>query len=84
MLESRHFREMVKEREISLALVQMAIANPDFTEEKSDDTRHYIRKCEGKAEKWLRVIVNVRRQPPVIVTAFYDRRLRRKGYENKI
>lgn len=69
---------MIKERNIPLDLVDMAIESPDFIEDKPDGTRHYLKKCDSMGDKWLRVVVNQLHKPKQRVTAFFDRRLRRK------
>ena len=78
MKDTRHFRDMLGERNIPFDLVDAAIASPDATEEKPDGTRHYLKKCESRDGRWLRVVVNVHTQPNQRITAFFDRRLRRK------
>ena len=38
-----------------------------------------VEKIDENNNKWLRIIVNVQEEPKKIVTAFFDRRLRRKA-----
>ena len=77
MIESKHFKEMLIERNISTDLVDVTIAKPDVIEDKPDGTRHYLKRLESYNNHWLRVIVNICKRPPIKVTAFFDRRLRR-------
>jgi len=79
MIDSKHFRDMIKERNIPLDFVDMAIESPDFTEDKPDGTRHYLKKCENMEGRWLWVVVNEQKNPKQRITAFFDRRLRRKS-----
>lgn len=78
MKDTRHFRDMLKERDIPIDLVDAAIVSPDKIEERPDGTRHYLKKCESRDGRWLRVVINVLAKPPQRVTAFFDRRIRRK------
>jgi len=42
---------------------------------RKDGTRHYLRLIEEFGDRWLRVVVNVRANPPTGVTVFFHRRL---------
>jgi hypothetical protein len=75
---SGHFEDMLEERGIARDWVQRTINLSDETEEHDDDTCHYLKRIPEFGNRWLRVIVNVNRQPKKGVTAFFDRRLRRK------
>jgi hypothetical protein len=79
---SGHFGDMLEERGILREWVQRASDAPDETEEHDDDTRHYIKRIPEFGDRWLRVIINLAKQPNKGVTAFFDRRLRRK-HENQ-
>ena len=78
LILTKHCKEMLEQRHIKEALVFSAIENPDRVEDLDDDTRHYLKKIDENNNKWLRIIVNVKVQPNKCVTAFFDRRLRRK------
>lgn len=82
MKRSKHFREMLKERNIEEEWVDRCEQNPDKTEDCDDGTRHFIKQVPEFENRWLRVIVNINVTPSKEVTAFFDRRLRRK-YENQ-
>jgi hypothetical protein len=77
-----HLGDMLEERHIARDWVQRAIDSPDETEEHDDGTRHHLKQIPEFGNRWLRVIVNVTKQPPKGVTAFFDRRLR-KRHENQ-
>lgn len=79
---SGHFGDMLEERGILRDWVQRALDAPDETEEHDDDTRHYIKRIPEFGDRWLRVIINIVKRPNKGVTAFFDRRLRRK-HENQ-
>lgn len=75
---SKHFKDMLRERDINLAWVEHAMSEPEMTEEHDDDTRHYLRKVPERDGRWLRVVVNTMVQPNQAVTVFFDRRLRNR------
>lgn len=77
-----HFDDMLKEREILPEWAERTRFNPDMTEEHDDGTRHYIKRIPEFGNRWLRVIVNVAVTPEHSVTAFFDRRMR-KRHENQ-
>jgi hypothetical protein len=80
---SKHFRQMTEERLISHDWVELTIRNPDEIEDHKDGTRHYMKQIPEYGSRWLRVVVNVRINPNRAITAFFDRRLGRKTYENQ-
>ena len=74
---SKHFNQMLEERNISREWVNQALDTPDNVEDIEDGTRHYIKQIPEYGNRWLRVVINVRVEPNRGVTAFFDRRLRR-------
>ncbi|MCP4626711.1 MAG: DUF4258 domain-containing protein [bacterium] len=74
---SKHFNQMLEERNIRREWVNQTSDAPDNVEEIEDGTRHYIKQIPEYGNRWLRVVVNVRANPNRAVTAFFDRRLRR-------
>jgi len=77
MVDSIHFADMLREREIRREWVNAALESPDRTEDHDDGTRHFIKQIPQFGDRWLRVVVNVAGFPERRVTAFFDRRLRR-------
>jgi hypothetical protein len=77
MIDTKHFKEMLKERNISMEMVNKAMTIPDKTEEREDGTKHYLKLFNINGGRWLRVIININSDPPRRITAFFDRRLRR-------
>jgi hypothetical protein len=75
---SKHFNMMLEEREILKKWVDQAIAAPDKIENRKDGTCHYIKQIPEYENRWLRVVVNTNVNPHRAITAFFDRRLRRK------
>lgn len=75
---TKHFREMLEERSIRLSWVELTLETPDGVEPHDDGTRHFIRRIAENENRWLRVVVNVKACPNRAVTAFFDRRLRRR------
>ena len=74
---SKHFNQMLEERNIRRDWVDQALDVPDNVEDIEDRTRHYIKKIPEYENRWLRVVINIRVNPNRAVTAFFDRRLRR-------
>jgi hypothetical protein len=75
---TRHFNLMLEERMISREWVEQTLESPDQVEDREDGTQHFIKKILEYGNRWLRVVINVRVDPNRAVTAFFDRRLRRK------
>lgn len=78
MKDSIHFTRMLNERGIFEKWVYDAMTSPDRVEHHEDGTTHYIKRILDYDGRWLRVVVNEQKVPLVKVTAFFDRRLRRK------
>jgi len=79
---SRHFKQILDERNIRQEWVDQTIASADRIEEKPDGTTHFVKRIDQYDKRWLRVIVTTRVEPHRVVTAFFDRRLRRKSHED--
>ena len=77
MQDTKHFKEMLEERNIRPKWIDAAVENPDDIKDQQDGTRHYIKQIPEYGNRWLRVIVNPAKRPPARITAFFDRRLRR-------
>ena len=77
MIDTKHFLEMLNERDIPLEMVDMTMSVPDQIEEMEDGTKHYLKQFESAGGRWLRVVVNMKSEPPRRITAFFDRRIRR-------
>jgi hypothetical protein len=77
MDESAHFLDVLAERDIRREWVELTVARPERVEDHGDRTRHFLCRIPDHGQRWLRVVVNVAAEPPVLVTVFFDRRLRR-------
>jgi len=75
---SRHSLLMLYQRRIKAAWVSEALEEPVYREIESDEIHHYIKNIEEKEGRFLRVVVNISKNPYLIVTCFFDRRLGRK------
>ena len=69
---------MLKERGIRREWIEQALQAPNRIEDREDGTRHFIKQIPEYENRWLRVVVNVSLDPHRAITAFFDRRLRRK------
>lgn len=78
MDETKHFGDMLKERNILRSWIERTERDPDSVEAHDDGTRHFIKQISENDGRWLRVVVNVAAFPNRRVTAFFDRRLRRQ------
>ena len=76
MQYTRHFKDMLKERSISMSLIKRTLAEPEKVEDHSDGTKHFLRQTPEHGNRWLRIIVNTTAVPNKAVTAFFDRRMR--------
>jgi len=74
---SEHAAYVMRERGIRESWVRSTIEDPDRSEEQPDGTVHYLKAIAEYGNRLLRVIVNPRTRPTKIVTAFFDRRVRR-------
>jgi hypothetical protein len=76
MRESKHFTDMLNERGIKKEWAELALDSPERIEERGDGTRHLIKRIPEFGNRWLRVIVNTTTSPKILITAFFDRRVR--------
>jgi hypothetical protein len=74
-----HARDMLTERAIPDAWVVRAVESPLRTENRDDGTTHYLSEVPERNGRILRVVVNTEASPPIVVTVFFDRRLRRQS-----
>jgi len=43
MQYTRHFKDMLKERSISMSMINRALAEPEKTEDHPDGAKHFLR-----------------------------------------
>lgn len=58
--------------------IALALSSPDLTEPDQSDPEltHALKAIEERVGRVLRVVYNAGREPPLIVTAFFDRSMR--------
>ncbi|HIH27355.1 MAG TPA: DUF4258 domain-containing protein [Methanoregulaceae archaeon] len=71
-----HAETMMHERGILDEWVMDTVSSPDKTEERRDDEKHYLKKIRSAGGKTLRVVINPLKDPPRVITAFFDRRIK--------
>jgi hypothetical protein len=74
-----HARDMLAERAIPEEWIVRAAESPVRTERHDDGTTHYLSEVPERSGRTLRVVVNTEASPPIVVTVFFDRRLRRQS-----
>jgi hypothetical protein len=74
---STHARNMLIERNISEEWLWSTLLNPDEVIRGSDGNNHYQKSIPERGSRVLHVVVNDQVQPNLIVTVFFDRRLRK-------
>jgi hypothetical protein len=72
-----HAKNMMRERLIQEDWVASTVQNPDKTELKRNDEKHYVKQIPQNQGKFLRVIVNPSVMPPRVITVFFDRRVQK-------
>jgi hypothetical protein len=60
---TRHFNQMLEERNIRSKWIDQALKAPDLVEDIEDGTRHYIKQINDCGNRWLRVVINVQVNP---------------------
>lgn len=73
---SKHTIDMIIERSIPEEWVWLALNFPDRKEIGTDENTHYIKMIPENNHRFLRVIVNEQISPNIVVTVFFDRRIR--------
>jgi hypothetical protein len=73
---TEHARDALQKRQIALAWVERALSTPEATEADpvDQDLEHRLARIPEFGNRVLRVIVNGKKTPPLVVTAFFDRR----------
>ena len=74
-----HARDMLTERVIPDSWVVRAVESPSRTVIHDDGTTHYLSEVPERNGRILRVVMNAKASPPIVVTVFFDRRLRRQS-----
>lgn len=79
-----HARQVLVERRIAFAWVAQVLSAPEWTEPDSVDAElhHALGSITERGDRVLRVVYNRTTSPWRIVTAYFDRRERRKKHES--
>jgi len=75
---SEHACFQMQVRNVQEAWLDEALISPDqqlFLADKHDNT-HYLKRIPEFGNRWLRVVVNPTTTPKVIITMFFDRRVK--------
>ena len=73
---TEHARDALEKRLIPIAWMERALTQPEVTEPDpvDPDLEHRLARISEFGNRVLRVIVNSKRTPPLVVTVFFDRR----------
>lgn len=73
---TEHARDALDKRLIPIAWMEHALTQPDLTEADpvDPDLEHRLARIPEFGDRVLRVIVNGKGTPPLVVTVFFDRR----------
>lgn len=75
---SAHAQKVIKERNINMDWIEQAFNKPDKIEsdKKNDILEHRLKVIEEYYDRVLRLVCNTNEKPVLIVTAFFDRRMK--------
>ncbi|MCP3961144.1 MAG: DUF4258 domain-containing protein [bacterium] len=77
---TKHAEQMLRERRIEADWVDQTLRHPQWTEPDRGDRalRHALGAIAERGGKILRVVYDSTSQPRRVITAFFDRRARRR------
>jgi len=70
---TKHAEDMTEERAIPRSMVEKAIKEPDGQETDKNGLVHFFKKRNGKV---LRVVTSRENNSYIVITTYYDRRLK--------
>lgn len=73
---TQHARDVIAERRLDFEWITRTMKTPQLVEDAADGTRHFLARVPEQEGRVLRVVVNTQVDPPLVVTAFLDRRMR--------
>lgn len=76
---SNHAIDVLIERDIPEQWVWDTITEPENIWKGPDNNTHYTRRFPERGDRVLHVVVNENINPQRVVTAFFDRRLKKAG-----
>lgn len=73
---TEHARDALEKRRIPVSWMEHALTQPEVTEADPVDPNleHRLARIPEFGNRVLRVIINVKKTPPLVVTVFFDRR----------
>ena len=71
-----HAEFVMRERGILPDWVDTTVEHPTRRDAAADGTVHYLRRIHQFGGRWLRVVLNDTVDPRMVVTVFFDRRVR--------
>ena len=73
---TQHARDVIAARRLDFEWITRTMKTPQLVEDAADGTRHFLARVPEQEGRVLRVVVNTQVDPPLVVTAFLDRRMR--------
>jgi len=75
---TKHARDALEERQIPVEWVARVVTAPARIEPDAEDPalEHFLARIEEHGDRVLRVVVNPSVRPMLVITAFFDRRIR--------
>jgi hypothetical protein len=73
---TEHARDALEKRQIHVKWMEHVLRSPEATEldPVDSDLEHRLARISAFGNRVLRVIINVNRTPPHVITLFFDRR----------
>ena len=71
---TKHAEDMLKERKFDRAFIVDVVCNPERKERDIGNVWYAFRRV---GDKVVRVVVNGKQKPYIVITMYYDRRLRK-------
>lgn len=73
---SVHALDVAEERRIPVEWISRAVESADSVDLRTDGTTHYLKSIMEHGDRVLRVVVSTDAVPPIVVTVFFDRRMK--------
>jgi len=73
---TQHARDVIAARRLEFEWIRPTMKAPQLVEDAANGTRHFLARVPEQEGRVLRVVVNPQLDPPLVVTAFLDRRMR--------
>jgi hypothetical protein len=75
---TQHARDVIAARLLDSEWIMRTMSAPQLVEDAADGTRHFLARVPEQEGRVLRVVLNPQVDPPLVVTAFFDRRMRER------